>query len=71
MSVARRPSRFVAVSDVAAPLEGAVTTFLGFMAMLRANSIGTTGRVSVIDYCVPVLGVLGGVVFFGDAVTVH
>ncbi len=51
------------------PLFG-VTTFLGFLAMLSATEIGTTGQVSVIGYCVPVLGVVGGIVFFGDDITV-
>lgn len=46
-----------------------VTTYLGFFSMMKANEIGTTGQVSVIGYCVPLFGVVGGVAVFGDAVT--
>ncbi len=46
-----------------------VTTYLGFFSMMKANEVGTTGQVSVIGYCVPLFGVIGGVLVFGDAVT--
>ena len=46
-----------------------VTSYLGFFSMMKANEIGTTGQVSVIGYCVPLFGVVGGVAVFGDAVT--
>ncbi|MEM7286277.1 MAG: DMT family transporter [Actinomycetota bacterium] len=46
-----------------------VTTYFGFFSMMKANEIGTTGQVSVIGYCVPLFGVVGGVAVFGDAVT--
>ena len=41
----------------------------GFFSMMKANEIGTTGQVSVIGYCVPLFGVVGGVAVFGDPVT--
>lgn len=46
-----------------------VMTYLGFFSMMKANEVGTTGQVSVIGYCVPLFGVVGGVLVFGDAVT--
>lgn len=46
-----------------------VSGFFGFLSMLKANEIGTTGQVSVIGYMIPVIGVVGGAVAFGDAVT--
>lgn len=54
---------------VPAMLAFGVTTYLGFFSMMKANEIGTTGQVSVIGYCVPLFGVIGGVAVFGDAVT--
>lgn len=46
-----------------------VSTYFGFRSMLIANQIGTTGQVSVIGYCVPLFGVVGGIVVFGDTPT--
>ncbi|MFN3258589.1 MAG: DMT family transporter [Ilumatobacter sp.] len=46
-----------------------VSTYLGFRSMLIANQVGTTGQVSVIGYCVPVFGVIGGIFVFGDDLT--
>lgn len=46
-----------------------LTTYLGFLSMLKANEVGTTGQVSVIGYCVPLFGVVGGVAIFDDAIT--
>ena len=54
---------------VPAMLVFGVTTYLGFFSMMKANEVGTTGQVSVIGYCVPLFGVIGGVLVFGDAVT--
>jgi len=42
---------------------------LGFLSMLRASEVGTTGQVSIIGYCIPVFGVIGGIVVFGDDLT--
>ncbi len=44
-------------------------THVGFLSMLRANEDGTTGQVSVIGYFVPLFGVVGGIVVFGDTIT--
>ncbi len=46
-----------------------VSGFFGFLSMLKANEIGTTGQVSVIGYVIPVIGVAGGALFFGDSIT--
>lgn len=46
-----------------------ITGYIGFGSMLKANEIGSTGQVSVIGYLVPVVGVIGGVLVFNDAVT--
>lgn len=43
--------------------------YFGFLSLLRANEVGTTGQVSVTFYCVPVFGVIGGIVLFGDDLT--
>lgn len=47
-----------------------ISSYFGFSSMLKANEIATTGQASVIGYIVPVVGVVGGVAFFSDAVTV-
>lgn len=46
-----------------------ISGFFGFLAMLKANELGTTGEVSVIGYLIPVVGVFGGAAVFGDAIT--
>ena len=43
-----------------------LVTYLSFLAILRANQIGTTGQVSVIGYFLPLFGVIGGVIFFNE-----
>ncbi len=50
-------------------LIGVVASYGGFRAVMLANETGTTGQVSVVAYVIPVVGVIGGVVFFGDAIT--
>ncbi|MFK7918287.1 MAG: DMT family transporter [Ilumatobacter sp.] len=47
-----------------------VSSYLGFRSMLIANEVGTTGQVSVIGYCIPLFGVIGGIVVFGDEPTI-
>lgn len=46
------------------------TALAGFRSMMAANEVGTTGQVSVIGYLLPVFGVIGGAIFFDEAVTV-
>ena len=43
-----------------------LVTYLSFLAILRANQIGTTGQVSVIGYFLPLFGVIGGAIFFNE-----
>lgn len=43
--------------------------FFGFLSMLKANELGTTGQVSVIGYCIPVFGVIGGALLFDEDIT--
>ncbi len=73
LSVALRrpfaPPQGFAAWHLAVLLLFGLTTYLGFLSMLKANEIGTTGQVSVIGYCIPVFGVVGGLVFFGDLFT--
>ena len=64
-----RPEGGFEAWHVPAMLVFGVTTYLGFFSMMKANEVGTTGQVSVIGYCVPLFGVIGGVLVFGDAVT--
>jgi drug/metabolite transporter (DMT)-like permease len=44
-------------------LIGAVASFGGFAAIMRANQLGTTGQVSVVGYFIPIVGVSGGALF--------
>ncbi|MBU98168.1 MAG: hypothetical protein CL429_03650 [Acidimicrobiaceae bacterium] len=44
-------------------------TYLSFLSILKANQIGTTGQVSVIGYFLPLFGVIGGVIFFNEKVS--
>lgn len=44
-------------------------TYLSFLSILKANQIGTTGQVSVIGYFLPLFGVVGGVIFFNEKVS--
>lgn len=71
----------VTIGDSAAPTDGweavhwlliagqGISGYFAFSAMLKANETATTGQASVIGYIVPVVGVLGGVIFFSDLVT--
>ncbi len=47
-----------------------VSTYLAFLSLLKANQIGTTGQVSIVTYCIPLFGVLGGLFLFDDPLTV-
>jgi drug/metabolite transporter (DMT)-like permease len=49
---------------------GTVASYGGFRSIMRANELGTTGQVSVVGYMLPLLGVVGGIVFFGERLTV-
>lgn len=48
---------------------GTVASYGGFRSIMRANELGTTGQVSVVGYMLPLLGVVGGIVFFGEHLT--
>lgn len=48
---------------------GTFASYGGFRAVMRASEIGTTGQVSVIGYLIPVVGVAGGALFFGERIT--
>ena len=37
--------------------------------MLLANEIGTTGQVSTVSYLIPLYGVIGGALVFGDTIS--
>lgn len=47
-----------------------LNTFVGFLCMLKANEVGTTGQVSVVGYFIPLFGVVGGIALFGDELSV-
>ncbi len=51
-------------------LIGAVASFGGFAAIMRANQLGTTGQVSVVGYIIPIVGVSGGAVFLSESITI-
>lgn len=48
---------------------GVVASYGGFRSIMRANELGTTGQVSVVGYMLPLLGVVGGIVLFGERLT--
>lgn len=48
---------------------GCVASYLGFRMIMRANETGTTGEVSIVGYVVPMVGVIGGVVFLAEDLT--
>ncbi len=48
---------------------GILTVYLGFRSLLAASEIGTSGQVSVIGYLIPLYGVVGGLLLFGDELT--
>lgn len=49
---------------------GAVASFGGFAAIMRANQLGTTGQVSVVGYIIPIVGVSGGALFLSESITI-
>jgi drug/metabolite transporter (DMT)-like permease len=49
---------------------GAVASFGGFAAIMRANQLGTTGQVSVVGYIIPIVGVTGGALFLSESITI-
>lgn len=50
-------------------LIGVGASYAGFRAILLANEIGTTGQVAMVSYLIPLVGVSGGIVFFGERLT--
>ncbi|MDH4117106.1 MAG: DMT family transporter [Acidimicrobiia bacterium] len=50
-------------------LIGTVASFVGFRLVMQANQIGTASQVSLIGYLLPVVGVGGGALFFGERIT--
>ncbi len=48
---------------------GIVASYLGFRSMMLANQRGTTGQVSMLAYLMPLVGVVGGVVFLHEDFT--
>ncbi len=48
---------------------GAVASYGGFRLIMKANETGTTGEVSIVGYVVPVVGVVGGVLFLAEQPT--
>lgn len=54
---------------VAVVAVGVVASYGGFRSIMRANELGTTGQVSVVGYLLPLLGVVGGIVLFGERLT--
>ncbi len=66
MDMATQPDGGLAAWHFVALFVFGITTFLAFLAIFRANQIGTTGQVSVIGYFLPLFGVLGGMVFFKE-----
>jgi drug/metabolite transporter (DMT)-like permease len=49
---------------------GAVCSYTGFWSIMRVNQLGTTGQAGVVGYIIPVIGVAGGIVLFGDELTI-
>ena len=66
MDMATQPSGGFAAWHFVALFFFGITTFLAFLAIFRANQLGTTGQVSVIGYFLPLFGVIGGMVFFKE-----
>ncbi len=50
---------------------GVLSNYFGFRAMLLASEIGTTGQVSTISYLIPLYGVIGGALVFGDQISAN
>lgn len=50
---------------------GVISNYFGFRAMLTASEIGTTGQVSTISYLIPLYGVVGGALVFGDQISAN
>ena len=50
---------------------GLLSNYFGFRAMLLANEIGTTGQVSTVSYLIPLYGVIGGALVFGDTISAN
>ena len=50
---------------------GLLSNYFGFRAMLTASEIGTTGQVSTVSYLIPLYGVIGGALVFGDKISAN
>jgi len=50
---------------------GILSNYFGFRAMLLASEIGTTGQVSTVSYLIPLYGVIGGALIFGDRISAN
>jgi drug/metabolite transporter (DMT)-like permease len=48
---------------------GVVVAFAGLRSLMLANEIGSTGQVSMVAYLTPIVGVTGGIIFFGESLT--
>ena len=56
--------------DIAAlALMGVIAAYVGLRAMMLANQRGTTGQVSMVAYMLPLIGVVGGIIFFDEVLT--
>lgn len=66
---ARPDGGFRAWHVIAVVAIGAVASYGGFRSIMRANEVGTTGQVSMVGYLLPLLGVVGGIVFFDERLT--
>jgi drug/metabolite transporter (DMT)-like permease len=64
--VATKPEGGFASWHIPMLLVFGLVTYISFLSILKANQIGTTGQVSVIGYFLPLFGVVGGAMFFGE-----
>ncbi len=48
---------------------GIVASYAGLRSMMLANERGTTGQVAMVAYIIPLVGVIGGIIFFNEVLT--
>ncbi|MCP3938841.1 MAG: DMT family transporter [Actinomycetia bacterium] len=48
---------------------GLIASYGGFRAIMLANERGTTGQVAMVAYLIPLVGVVGGIIFFDETLT--
>ncbi len=48
---------------------GLFASYGGFRSLMLANERGTTGEVAMVAYLIPMVGVTGGIIFFGEKLT--